>query len=288
MLTEASVAPGRLTCAPPSAGLGDRVHQLPAGLLCWAHRPHELYMRKGCRPGQDVEWRPPGSSHAPEANQALGLPRTTSSVVVIRVLSSSQSKGLQGAMRLMTGTRIAETMTDRMLPVSSGGLRPAVSTVMDPDMICVHASQLAMPHAEPTMAPARPRAPRTQRSPRANTGTRMQRVIFQVTMRGVGLPAHLCSAPSCTWAHMCGREGDVLPAGPRSVAVSMSQHAPWEALQPRCPAWQKQSGRALMMAARRVQRVQVSTHASGGTAPPTMTPARAAHMPEIGCRDRVQ
>lgn len=34
------------------------------------------------------------------------------------------------------------------------------------------------------------------------------------------------------------------------------------------------AGRALMMAARRVQRVHVSAQASGGTAPPTITPAR--------------
>ena len=35
------------------------------------------------------------------------------------------------------------------------------------------------------------------------------------------------------------------------------------------------AGVALMMAARRVQRVHVSAHAIGGTAPPTMTPAQS-------------
>jgi len=238
-----------------------------------------------------VKCRPPCKSHTPEANQALGRPRTTSSVVVIRVLSSSQSKGLQGAMKLMMGTRIAETLTERMLPVSSGGLRPAVSTEIEPDMICVHASQLAMPHAEPTMEPARARAPRAQRSPSANTGAQTQRVLFLVAMRdAAGQPAHPCSAPSCPWAHVCGKEGGLLRAGARVCGCQHGDacvmggpavmHAPWEALQPECPAWQKQSGRALMMAARRVQRVQVSTHASGGTAPPTMTPARAARTPD--------
>ena len=78
-----------------------------------------------------------------------------SSEVVMRSLYSSQSKGpVPGKMREMVMTRMAETPTEKMLPVSSGGLRPVVRMEIEPLMICAQASQEAMPQALPMTAPA--------------------------------------------------------------------------------------------------------------------------------------
>ena len=78
-----------------------------------------------------------------------------SSEVVILSLYSSHWKGpLPGKMREMATTRMVEMPTEKMLPVSSGGLRPVVMIVMEPLMICAQASQEAMPHALPMIAPA--------------------------------------------------------------------------------------------------------------------------------------
>ena len=78
-----------------------------------------------------------------------------SSEVVILSLYSSQSKEpLPGNMREMTMTRMVEMPTEKMFPVSSGGLRPVVMIVMEPLMIWAQASQEAMPHALPMIAPA--------------------------------------------------------------------------------------------------------------------------------------
>lgn len=57
-------------------------------------------------------------------------------------------------MRLMATTRMAEMPTEKMLPVSSGGLRPVVVMLMAPFWICAHANHEAMPQALPMMAAA--------------------------------------------------------------------------------------------------------------------------------------
>ena len=77
-----------------------------------------------------------------------------SSEVVILSLYSSHWKGpLPGKITEMTTTRMVEMPTEKMLPVSSGGLRPVVMIVMEPLMICAQANQEAMPHALPMIAP---------------------------------------------------------------------------------------------------------------------------------------
>jgi len=79
------------------------------------------------------------------------------------------------------------------------GSRPAVSTVIEPDMICVHASQLAMPHAAPTMAPA-PGAPRALSTGRyMNTCTCNKTYQDRVSSISV---CHVCTAAPLppTWA----------------------------------------------------------------------------------------
>lgn len=99
--------------------------------------------------------RPESNRHSSvQGSCSLCRERTTSSVVVIFSLSSSQSNGLQGAARLMISISTADTPTARMLPVSSGPFKPAVAIEIEPDWICVHASQDAMPHALPTIEPA--------------------------------------------------------------------------------------------------------------------------------------
>lgn len=61
---------------------------------------------------------------------------------------------------------------------------------------------------------------------------------------------------------MTAWHGGISWSNPNSIPNPLLQKAVW-------------AGFALMMAARRVQRVHVSAHAMGGTAPPTMTPAQS-------------
>lgn len=114
-----------------------------------------MRMRTACSNVNQITSRPESNQHSHfQGSCSLCRERTTSSVVVIFSLSSSQSNGLQGAAKLMISISTADTPTARMLPVSSGPFKPAVATEIEPDWICVHASQDAMPHALPTIEPA--------------------------------------------------------------------------------------------------------------------------------------